>query len=188
MFGRRAFQPNLADAVLEDRTLLTYDPSLPPVVLTTNGYAVFTVPLVLNAYLGTMNGAAVGGNGGNVSTAFFIYGFGANVISIGNPIGYLFKGPTAAGATITVELVIGSGANDTQGPQPVTRNVLAQGNATTAALNLLYIGPQTTTGGSRPGAAAWSGQPGSSGTLPTPAPPPVPPAPPPAPAPVTGTP
>ena len=188
MFAKRAFRPKLADAVLEDRTLLTYDPSLPPLVLTTNGYGVFTVPLVLNAYLGTLSGAAVGASGGNMSTAYFIYGFGANVISIGNPIGYSFKGPGAAGATVSVDLVVGSGANDTQGPQPVTRNAVAQGSATTSAPNPLYFGPQTNTGGYQPGAAAWSGQPGSSGTLPAPAPPPVPPAPPPTPAPVTQTP
>ncbi|MDR3639625.1 MAG: hypothetical protein P4L84_37845 [Isosphaeraceae bacterium] len=185
MKNRRAFRPDLTDSVLEDRTLAAYDSGLPPLVLTAGGYAAFAVPPGLSANLGTLGGASIGGSGGSVGTTFFVIGFGTAGITVGNPIGFSFGGASKIGATGVLNNVVGSGANDAQGPQPVSRNAVAQGDANATALKLLYIGPQTSSGGYVPGAARWEGLPGSSGPLPPPAPPPVSPAPPPTPGPTS---
>jgi hypothetical protein len=176
------FKPDLANAVLEDRTLMAYSPFVPPLMLTTGGYIALMTPPGLSANLNMMGGAgsagAIGGGGGNMGTSFYITGFGTSTLAVGNATGFagvgLSGGGGGAGGSISLTTTVGSGAAENGGAGGgVTRNTLAQGPLSPAVLNTLYIGQ---TNGSPDG--GYSG--GRSQNAPAPAnSAPVPPAPPP---------
>ncbi|MDR3634016.1 MAG: hypothetical protein P4L84_09435 [Isosphaeraceae bacterium] len=179
MMSPRTFRPDLADAVLEDRTLMAYSPFVPGFILTTGGYIALTAPPGLSANLGTLGGGAAGGGGGNMGTSFYVTGFGTSTISVGNATGFsgvgVAGGSGGAGGTVTLSTTVGSGASEgggAGGGTSVSRNTLAQGGTTNP--NMMYIGQ---TGSSSP-AGGYAGASRSDST-PAPVQAPVPPAPPP---------
>jgi hypothetical protein len=176
--ARRAFRPDLAEAVLEDRTLLAYAPNVPQLVLTAGGYVGITAPPGLSGNLGTQGGGAIGGNGGGLGTAFYITGFGMSVISVGNATGFAGVGGAASGSSTTgtstaLTTSLGSGASQNGGA--VTRNTQAQGSSD-ALTDALYIGRTEGSSGTPDGGYAHSGTQTTSPPPPTTNRPPVPPA------------
>lgn len=179
ILSARIFRPDLADAMLEDRTLMAYSPFVPQFVLTTGGYVGLTTPPGLSANLSTMGGGgAVGGGGGNMGTGYYVTGFGTSLISIGNATGFAGVGGasgSSSGGTIRPTVTVGSGAAEGGGAASVSRNTVAQGPVSDDVLNTLYIG--RTSSSSDVPAGGYAGP----GTRPEPiqGQPPVPPAPPP---------
>lgn len=147
---RRELRPDLGDAVLEDRVVPASSFSVPPVVLTTNGYVVISTPPAFVAWFGYSlggpgSGAGVGGNGGAISTGFAVMGFGMSVIVAGNSTGFSIGGPApglAGVPGISLSILTGSGANEFSAPTPaVTRFTFGQGGASSGT-NFIYIGAQ----------------------------------------------
>ena len=180
MMSPRTFRPDLADAVLEDRTLMAYSPFTPQFVLSSQGYYPLTTPPGLSANLSTIGGGAIGGAGGNMGTAFYITGFGTSSISIGNATGFAGVGLSGgggggSGGTVTLATQVGSGASENGGAgggSSVSRATVAQGGTDSV---MMYIGK---TSSDSPN-GGYSG-PGARNAAPAPTQAPVPPAPPPA--------
>lgn len=142
----RGLHPDLAEATLEERIVPTSS-SIPPMILTTGGYAVIATPLVFNGSLGTAGGlpgtvGPIGGNGGAIPTSFVIFGFGMTVFSAGNSLGFAGAGGGGAvGSSVSLNIITGSGANEA-GSIPTSSRTTAGQGPLPSATNFLYIGAQ----------------------------------------------
>jgi hypothetical protein len=167
MTSPRTFRPDLAEAVLEDRTLMAYSPSAPQLTLTTSGYVGITTPPGLSANLNTMGGFAFGGGGGNMGNGFYITGFGMSTMSVGDALGL---GGTAGSASTQGGAGGGGGGG---GNSSSSSNTRGQGG-TSDMLDALHIGE---TSASSDGPAAGESGAGGQGSTPLPAQEPTPPVP-----------
>jgi hypothetical protein len=143
------FRPDLADSVLEDRTLMDASQvGIPPMALTAGGYAVLPVPWAnfsasLDTYSGLIGTAASSDlSGMSMAAGFYITGFGLSVMTIGNGSGSSVLSPggqAGTGRTHTVGSV-GPPAGAAAPAGHVPPSPFAQGALLLTRDSFLYIG------------------------------------------------
>jgi hypothetical protein len=151
------FRPDLADSVLEDRSLMDASQvGIPPMALTAGGYAVLPVPSAnFSASLGTFSGvigtaASSDISGMAMAAGFYITGFGLSVMTIGPGNGSSVLSPGGRVGTVrthTVVSSVGSPANADLPTDRVPPNPYAQGALLLTRDSFLYIGKTFASGG-----------------------------------------
>jgi hypothetical protein len=132
---RLALRPDLTECTLEDRVLMAYSPSVPPVIWTTSGFIVLSVPPGLSSALNNSPGSG-GSSGGNMPTSFNISGFGPSSLTIGNSTGYPSLNPSGgAGSSNVGGGGGGGGGGSNSSPTPNPSNNGAFGGAFSSGYN-----------------------------------------------------
>jgi hypothetical protein len=115
---------------------MAYDPSVPPVLWTTSGFIVLSVPPGLSSALNNSPGSG-GSSGGNMPTSFNISGFGPSSLTIGNSTGYPSLNPSGGAGSSNVGGGGGGGGGggSNSSPTPNPSNNSAFGGAFSSGYN-----------------------------------------------------